>query len=340
MPELPRGSRCGDATLSVVIPVYDERPEDLATTLAALGRGPASSALGRSEVVIVDDGSAGRSCAPVVPGARTRVLRQVNQGRFVARRTGIERGTGEYVLLLDSRVTLDPDGVGGSPSGSANASAWNGHCLMANPESPFARFWNVLTYSAFSDYLDDPRTTSFTLAEYDRYPEGDGHFLAPRSWLLEAIAGFRLPVRRPCASAPTTRTCYARSPPVTASISRRSSPRSTETARRWIPFLRHAIHRGTTFYDGFSRPGTRCSAVVALSFPATATGVALSVRRPDSAAGAIMALRAAGAGFRAPPAPPGRRGGRVRAARGPLLGRLLSRDLARRVAGGQARLRA
>ena len=61
---------------------------------------------------------------------------------------------------------------------------------MANPESPFARFWNVLTYSAFADYLDDPRTTSFTLAEYDRYPKGTGHFLAPRAWLREAIAGF------------------------------------------------------------------------------------------------------------------------------------------------------
>ena len=106
------------ATLSVVIPVCDERPEDLATTLGALSQGLRSSGWADPEVVIVDDGSARPVLAPDVPGARVRVLRQHNQGRFVARRTGIEAATGEYVLLLDARVTLDPPGVPGSPSRS------------------------------------------------------------------------------------------------------------------------------------------------------------------------------------------------------------------------------
>ena len=142
-------------------------------------------------MVVVDDGSPEPVRLPPVDPARVRLLRQENRGRFEARRTGIEAAAGDYVLLLDSRVTLDPDGVAWvADRVAAGEHAWNGHCLMANTESPFARFWNVLTHAAFADYLDDPRTTSFGIEEYDRFPKGTGHFLAPRAWLLEAIAGF------------------------------------------------------------------------------------------------------------------------------------------------------
>jgi glycosyltransferase involved in cell wall biosynthesis len=284
-------------SLSVVIPVYNERNEDLQATLSALGAGLRASSWDDPEVVIVDDGSEPPVVAPVVAGARTVVLRQLNQGRFAARRAGLERATGEYVLLLDSRVTLDPHGLSWVAARVAEgASAWNGHCLMANPESPFARFWNVLTYSAFSDYLDAPRTTSFTLAEYDRFPKGTGHFLAPRSWLLEAIAGFRSQYDDLRFSSDDTHMLRA----IAARDRIHISPHFASVYRNrdaLIPFLRHAIHRGTTFFDGFFRPHTRFFPVVALSFPASATGVVLAARRPRLALASALTIAAAGAGF-------------------------------------------
>ena len=73
--------------------------------------------------MLVDDGSARPVAQRCVAHGRLRILRQENRGRFEARRAGIEAANGEYVLLLDSRVTLDPSGVAGSTTVSPPASA-------------------------------------------------------------------------------------------------------------------------------------------------------------------------------------------------------------------------
>src|SRR4051794_26306600 len=98
-------------SLSIVIPVYDE-PVWIGDTIAAADAAVAASAFaGGAEIVVVDDGSAEptkaalRALSPATP---LRVIAQANQGRFAARRRGIEAASGEVVLLLDSRVTLGP----------------------------------------------------------------------------------------------------------------------------------------------------------------------------------------------------------------------------------------
>jgi hypothetical protein len=63
------------------------------------------------------------------------------------------------------------------------------------------------------------------------------------------------------------------------------------------PFLRHALHRGTTFYDGFFRPGTRFFPVVAGAFPGSVAGVALAIRRPRLAVAAAAGMSASAAGL-------------------------------------------
>ena len=134
-------------TLSVVIPVFNEREEDLSTTLDALSRGLGASRWTDPEIVLVDDGSARPVAQRCVAHGRLRILRQENHGRFEARRAGIEAANGEYVLLLDSRVTLDPSGLAWVHDRvAAGERAWNGHCLMADPDSLYARFWTCCRF--------------------------------------------------------------------------------------------------------------------------------------------------------------------------------------------------
>jgi glycosyltransferase involved in cell wall biosynthesis len=284
-------------SLSVVIPVFNERAEDLHATLDALSESLRRSSWADPEVLIVDDGSDEPIPDQSVPGAHTRVLRQPNGGRFEARRTGIAAATGDYVLLLDSRVTLDPHALTWVAEQVADSpQAWNGHCLMANLHSPYARFWNVLTYSAFAEYLDNPRTTSYGLKEYDRFPKGTTHFLAPREWLQAAIAGFTSRYEDSRFSNDDTLMLRA----IAAEHRIHISPSFASVYRNreaLIPFLRHANHRGTVFYDGFSRPETRFFPAVVAAFPLSAAGVAVAARRPRAAVAVAAAMSAAGALF-------------------------------------------
>lgn len=284
-------------SLSVVIPIYNERADDVATTLEGLSAALLRSPWRDPELIVVDDGSDPPVAVPQVPGANVRIIRQANRGRFEARRAGIDNARGEYILLLDARVTIDPGSLAWVADRVAEQeSAWNGHCLMANLDSPFAQFWNVLTHAAFADYLDDPRTTSFGEDDYDRYPKGTGHFLAPRAWLLAAIADFRSQYADSRFSSDDTQMlrAIAARDRIHISPSFASVYRNREAMR---PFLRHAVHRGTTFYDGFFRPGTRFFPAVASSFPGSMAGVALALWRPRTAAAAALAVSGLGAGF-------------------------------------------
>jgi glycosyltransferase involved in cell wall biosynthesis len=283
--------------LSVVIPVFNERPEDLRTTLDALSEGLRRSSWRDPEVVIVDDGSDEPVPDQTVAGAHTRLLRQPNRGRFEARRTGIGAASGEYVLLLDSRVTLDPHGLRWVAEQVAESpQAWNGHCMMANLHSPYARFWNVLTYSAFAEYLDDPRTTSYGLEDYDRFPKGTTHFLAPKKWLQEAIAGFASRYEDSRFSNDDTLMLRA----IAGEHRIHISPNFASVYRNreaLIPFLRHANHRGTVFYDGFSRPETRFFPAVVAAFPLSVAGVVIAARRPRTALALAAGMSSAGGLF-------------------------------------------
>lgn len=284
-------------TLSVVIPVYNESPEQLAQTLAALGAELEGSPWRAPEVVIVDDGSELPVTSPVVAAAVVRLIRQPNRGRFEARRAGIEAARGEHVLLLDSRVTLDRGGLAWvAEQVAAGAQAWNGHCVTDNLASPYARFWDIIVQAAWSDYLRDPKTTSFGIEEYDRYPKGTGHFLAPRVWLLEALAEFDTLYDDSSLASDDTH--------LLRSIARRDrihiSPQfgsSYHGRESFGPFMRNTLYRGTTFVDGHIRRGSRFRPVVLAAVPASLAGVAVAARHPRLGATGLLGLGLAGTAF-------------------------------------------
>src|SRR5262245_41808492 len=180
----------GDPTLSIVIPVYNEAaslPDTIEALVVAAGQSRFAA-----EVVLVDDGStdgsAGIAERTVAGRLPFSLVAQRNLGRFKARRAGLETASGELVLFLDARVRLLPGALAFLDSRvRGGETVWNGH-VYVEAADPLGRFWRLLAELAWREYFDAPRTTSFGIEEFDRYPKGTTCFLAPRELLLEAFA--------------------------------------------------------------------------------------------------------------------------------------------------------
>ena len=178
--------------LSVVIPSYQSAPY-LSSTLEACAAALARTSWS-AEVVVVDDGSTDGteslvgSLAPSFP-VPLRLVRQTNRGRFLARWAGLQEASGRLVLLLDSRVLLDPDALATVQMATAqdpSLTVWNGHAVT-DPEAPLVgHFWEVPVHVFWGGWLGRPRPVSFGLEDYNRYPKGTGVFLAPRELLVDA----------------------------------------------------------------------------------------------------------------------------------------------------------
>jgi glycosyltransferase involved in cell wall biosynthesis len=298
----------GAPTLSIVVPVRDE-PDWIAVSVADAIAAQQASPFREAEVVIVDDGS-GEATREALAGLDgpipIRVVRQEGLGRFAARRNGIAQARGELVLLVDSRVSIRPEALAFAAERLAaeRATVWNAHVDVELEGNPYARFWNVLTEVAFADYFSRPRTTSFGLAEFDRFPKGFTCFLAPRDELLTSMAAFSSLFSDLADANDDTlliRDLAARrrvniSPQFSCLYRGRNGLR---------PFLRHAHHRGVVFVDGFLRPGTRFFPALVSFYPLSLAAVALAARRPvvatATAAGIPLAAGVAALALRRPP---------------------------------------
>jgi len=281
------------------MPVLDEA-RHLPATIEALVTAVDASGLD-TELVLVDDGStdgsvdvAARAAAGRLP---LRVVRQVNAGRAVARLAGLREASAELVLLLDGRVRLDTHAlVFARDRVQQGERVWTGH-VHVESGSLLGVFWKLLAELAWREYFDRPRTTSFGVEEFDRYPKGTTCFLAPRSLLLESFAAVRTRYADPRHAnddTPALRELASRerigvSPEFACSYAPRESPRR---------FLRHAVHRGVVFLDGHGRPESRFFPAVVAFFPVSAALVLWSRRRrlvlPAAAAGCGVAAAAYG----------------------------------------------
>lgn len=296
-------------SLSIVIPVYNE-PVWISVAVADAARAVATSPFaGRTELVLVDDGSDAETREALDAldvDLPLRILHQRNAGRLRARETGVRAAEHELVLLLDARVTLHPDGLGyvaAELEAGANP-VWNAHVDMQVGGNPYARFWRTITHVAWRDYLDAPRRVSFGIDEYDRYPKGTTCFLAPRASLLAAIKAFTSHYGDPRHANDDTVLIrsIAAEQPINISPGFRCLYRSRDSLGR---FIRHTFHRGTVFFDGFARPGTRFYIPLLLFFPASLSSAAAAAARPRLALYGAVALPAATAaaalGLRRPP---------------------------------------
>jgi glycosyltransferase involved in cell wall biosynthesis len=268
--------------LSVVIPVYNEA-QHLALTIDRLYEAVERSGY-EAELVVVDDGSTDGSArtAEAAVGERfaLEIVQQPNRGRFHAVRSGRQHATGRYVLILGSRVRLRPAALEFIRDRErAGETVWTGHVHIHADRNPYGRFMNVVTEIAWHDYFDDPRTTSFDLKDFDRYPKGSGCFFAPRELLLDAFDA--LPsryadVRYANDDAPMLRR-IARSTNIHISPSFTSDYIPRATLRT---FISHSVHRGMVFLDGHGRRESRFFPYVVAFYPLSAAVLIASMARP------------------------------------------------------------
>jgi glycosyltransferase involved in cell wall biosynthesis len=284
-------------SLSVVMPVYNEAAH-LAGTIDALATALDDSGF-EAELVLVDDGSTDGSADAARAATDGRIelqlLSQANRGRFEARRAGLASAKRDYVLFLDSRVQLGAGALRFVHGQLGTAPVWNGHVDVV-ADSPYGEFWRLLAELAWRDYFDEPRTTTFGIEEFDRFPKGTTCFLAPRRLLESAFAEFRshyANVRLANDDTPVLRAVAARerihiSPEFSCTYAPRATLRS---------FFRHAVHRGTVFLDGHGTPESRYFPAVAAFFPASFGLAVAAVRRPALVPAALAACGAAAAAY-------------------------------------------
>jgi glycosyltransferase involved in cell wall biosynthesis len=289
------------ARLSVVMPVYDEAAH-LPATIEALANAAERSGFA-ADLVLVDDGSTDGSAdaARAAVGDRLplTVVAQENRGRFEARRRGVAAAQGEWVLLLDGRVRLRPESLAFLERRVQDGeNVWNGHVHVDTEGNPYGAFSNVLVELAWRDYFGEPRTTSYGVEEFDRFPKGTTCFLAPRDLLAQALDAFRsgyADLRHANDDTPVIRWIAARERiHISPSFACDYQPRATFSS-----FVRHSLHRGTVFLDGHGRPESRLFPLAAAFFPVSAALALASLRRPSlvpklaattsAAAGAVAA---------------------------------------------------
>jgi glycosyltransferase involved in cell wall biosynthesis len=295
--------------LTVIIPVYNERDQIVATLRAAAAAIKAGGFNG--QFIVIDDGSsdgtaeAAASASPVVP---VRVITQPNRGRLAARRAGLEAASDENVLFLDSRVTLAPESLRFIRQQlDQGRRVWNAHVLIDADGNAYGTFWEVLTSLVFGRYFLNPRTTSYTAKDFDAFPKGTTCFFAPTALMKRAFDQFHTGYRdeRHANDDTPILRWVAGQHPIHISPEFACSYRPRRTLQG---FLRHAYHRGVVFVDGHGRRDAALFPAVIAFYPLSLVGLVVALRRPRLAAELTVGLVAVAGALAA------RRGYRPRAA--------------------------
>jgi glycosyltransferase involved in cell wall biosynthesis len=278
-------------SLSIVIPVF-RQPKWIARTIDDVALAVERSGFEQAElVVVVADLQTRDVLLGLAPSLPMRVLDEERPGRFAARQQGIEAATGDLVLLLDSRISIVPDAlrfVSDRIEDEHDLPIWSAH-FEFNVQTPYGRFWSVIIPLVWWRYYSKPRTTSFGLETYDRYPKSTTCFLAPRALLLDAkgqFSSYYADTRDASDDTGLIRLLAARQPiHISPHFACLYTPHETYRA-----FMRNVFGRGKSFVDSYGRPGTRFFPLVLAYFPLSLLAVATALRRPRLALRAALAF--------------------------------------------------
>ena len=249
----------GFTRLSVVVPAFNSSGW-ISQCLQHLSIALQNADISNVEVIVVDDGSTdgtGQEAQQFL-GLDIRVITHKNQGRFMARESGLANCSGSHVLFLDTRVFLDASSLAfvlpflNDPV----TSLWTAHVEANTKGNPIARFWRAIESIFWRRYMKNPKTTSFGLNDFDYYPKGTTALIAPTDLIRDAIAAFRPTVTDWRKVNDDTALLRYAAERTRINISPQYS--CTYNARTNLKaFLLHANHRGSVLIDGYLRKGTR-----------------------------------------------------------------------------------
>lgn len=139
------------ALLSVIIPCYNE-----ADTIAEVVRRVREARLPegwRKEIIIVDDGSGENTRAALhsLEGAARIIRREENGGKGAAVKEGVRAATGDYGIIQDADLELDPDDYAAlvAPIAAGETNTVFGHRVLAETSSAPVLFLGGRLLSGF-----------------------------------------------------------------------------------------------------------------------------------------------------------------------------------------------
>lgn len=277
----------GAPTLSVVFPAYNEEKWIGRSLDAVLNS--AAQADWKVEIVVIDDGSTDGTPALLDEYAEKHgvvVVHQENQGRFNTVRTAISTASSDRVLILGSRVVVDPHSLGYLKNQlieHPERVVWNGHVRVESDNNPYAGFWNGILRIVWRRYLMNPRLMSFGIEEFDAFPKGSGFFSAPKWMLEEANAAFDSIFDEVEFASDDTRLIRWIAERERIWISPDFSCSYFHGRESIQKFAKHAYFRGTTFIDGYLGTAGTSRKMALGALGAGAAGVTLLVLKPKIA---------------------------------------------------------
>ncbi|MFT3853915.1 MAG: glycosyltransferase family A protein [Ilumatobacteraceae bacterium] len=298
----------GLTRLSAIIPCFNGGAW-IGQCLAHLTSAADRAALDAFEVVVVDDGSTDDTASAVLAWAAeashdVRLVTQPNQGRFRARRAGLDAAKYEVALFIDTRVFMDEESIANVATlySEPDHQVWTAHVTANTELSPIAGFWQAIEHVAWRRYFRRPRTMSYGLDEFDYFPKGTTALIGPKQLFVDAFDAFVPTVSdwsKVNDDTAVLRWVAARTPINISPLYSCVYNSRTDVAA----FVKHANHRGTVLIDGYLRRGARFARPIAAVLAVSPVALWFTVRHPLRAAalgvvgsvGAGTAARAAGA---------------------------------------------
>jgi len=244
-------------TVSAVMPTYNGSswlPLSIPKIDEALERAGVKNA----EILVVNDGSTDDTLE-VLKTIKTkyplRVVSQPNSGRFLARKLGTEEAKYEYILFIDTRIYIAPDGIkfileemGRNPE----RKVWTSHVYLDKKANMYASFWDAITSLAWRKYFSNPRDYSYGIKEFDYFPKGTTCFFVPKAVIHEANEWFEGNTKDLKTS--NDDTLLIRRIAESTNINVNPAFSCIYHARsNFKQYVKHVFHRGKVFVDGFLR---------------------------------------------------------------------------------------